>query len=260
MIAQGAKALRWIVAPGKLPISRAAQDEADADADIMPDELVEPKRIESADERAGHREDLDDRERQRIADQHIGAQFVEIIGHEGGARRRRAKGREDQCRRPMAELLTEHCQPRLRGRGDCRRRKARTRVAASRGEGDTRLIDGDERRDRGERELEARIEDRFRLDHDDERSRQGKIAHAERLSLDQDRGEHDRGHDQRPFGANARASKNIVEDAPTIAAAAAHFLIGQRSASVGLKAKRRRSPMKKMPATSVICTPEIVMM
>ena len=44
-----------------------------------------------------------------------------------------------------------------------------------------------------------------------------------------------------------------------MATPAAHFLIGRRSANVGESAKRRRVVQKKMPATNVICTPEIVM-
>ena len=47
--------------------------------------------------------------------------------------------------------------------------------------------------------------------------------------------------------------------APSMAPAAAHFLIGYDSASVGLSANIRRNVQNKMPATSVIWMPEMVM-
>jgi hypothetical protein len=48
--------------------------------------------------------------------------------------------------------------------------------------------------------------------------------------------------------------------APSIATPAAHFLIGYRNASDDESARRRRTTQKIIPATSVICTPEMVMM
>ena len=45
-----------------------------------------------------------------------------------------------------------------------------------------------------------------------------------------------------------------------MATSAAHFLIGYLSASVGDSASSRRVTTKTIPATSVIWTPEIVMM
>ena len=45
-----------------------------------------------------------------------------------------------------------------------------------------------------------------------------------------------------------------------MATTAAHFLIGYFSASVGDSASSRRVTTKKIPATSVIWTPEMVMM
>ena len=75
-----------------------------------------------------------------------------------------------------------------------------------------RLIDGDERGDRGERKLEARAEQRLGLEEDHEEGREGEIAHRHRRPVEENRDQHDDRHDQRALRADARARREVVEN------------------------------------------------
>ena len=75
-----------------------------------------------------------------------------------------------------------------------------------------RLHHRDQRRDSGERKLEADAENRLRLDRDDGKHREGEIAHGQRAPVHDHRAEHDQRHDERPLGADARAGRDIVEE------------------------------------------------
>ena len=66
---------------------------------------------------------------------------------------------------------------------------------------------GDEGRDGRIRHLEARAEQRFGLARQDDERRQRQVAHAQRRPVDQNRAEHDEGHDQRPLGRHLDPEK-----------------------------------------------------
>ena len=86
-------------------MARDPENEFDAGADIEPDRRIEAERIERRpDQRAGHREEFDHRQRERIADQHIGAEIMEMIGHERGGGAGRAKRGDDQAERLVDEM------------------------------------------------------------------------------------------------------------------------------------------------------------
>ena len=78
--------------------------------------------------------------------------------------------------------------------------------------GEPRLHHGDQRRDRGEGELEADPENGLRLDRDDGDDREGEVAHGQRPPVHDHRAEHDQRHDQRPLGADARTGGDVVEE------------------------------------------------
>ena len=79
---------------------RRPHDAIDAKTHIAPHKGIETERIKQrAQKRARHRENFDDGQGQRIADQHIGAELMEVIGHEGRRGGGRAEGREQQPKR-----------------------------------------------------------------------------------------------------------------------------------------------------------------
>ena len=187
--------------------SRDPQDELDARADIDPDRPVEPERIKrSAKQRARHGEDFDDGQRQRIADQHIGAEIMEMIGHERGGGRGREGGGDKQRERLLDEMGAE--KPGLGRRASLGHEWIGIDVQRR----DPRLHDRDQRGDRSERELEADAENGLRLDRDDRENREGEIAHGQRPPVHDHGAEHDQGHEERPLGADARAGRDVVKD------------------------------------------------
>ncbi len=110
--------------------ARHPQHEADAQPEIMPDEGVAAERIEqSADERTGHGEQFDQRQRQRIADEDVRIDLVKVIGHEGGRRYRRAEGGEEQGGRPVAEEPSQIRSGARRGADARPARSSRSRAA-----------------------------------------------------------------------------------------------------------------------------------
>ena len=205
-----------IVAPGRPPISRAAQSTKPIpSADIMPNETVEPERIEqSADERAGHGKNFDDRQRQRISDQHIGAEFVKIIGHErggGASSRRRSRRRAPPGHARAAREISAHRS--LPGRGDGRGRAAETLLAAVRGEGGARLIAP--RQARRPRQRKAGSSHRRSPRARSAITSPAAIARLRMLSdwrSSRTAASMIVRHDQRPFGADARAGHDVIED------------------------------------------------
>ena len=98
-----------------------------------------------------------------------------------------------------------------RGGGRPRLRQERIGVASPMPR-EPRLHHRDQRRDGGERELEADAEDRLGLDRDDREHREREIAHGQRAPVEDDRAEHDQRHDQRALGADARAGRDVVEE------------------------------------------------
>ena len=193
---------------------RRPQDEVDAEPQPLPDQGVEPQRIERrAQHGARHREQFDHREREWIADQHIGAEFVEVVGHERSRGAGRASRGEQGPRRSVARPV----QPAQEGVAGIDARLAQWIFLAAgvgRPRREPRLEGGHEARDGGERQLETRAQDRFRLEQDDKKRREGEVAHAHRLTVEQHRAQHDQRHEQRAFGADARARAKVVGDRP----------------------------------------------
>ncbi len=141
-------------------------------------------------ERARHRENFDDGQGQRIADQHIGAELMEIIGHERRRGGGRAEGREQQPQGPPPQQrlygFERHAFALAFDRAGSLSQRL---VTAPRGH--PRFIDGNQGRHRRERQLEARAHDRFRLDQNDKRRGDREIAHGQRLPVEQNRSQHD---------------------------------------------------------------------
>ena len=181
------------------------ENEFDAGADIDPDRRVEAERVERGpDQRARHREEFDHGQRQRVADQHIGAEIVEVIGHERGGRRRRAERGDEEPER----LVDEMKQPPARRRTPLRRERIGPALIAR----EPRLQHRDQRADRGEGQLEADAEDRLRLQRDHREHGEAEIAHRQRAPVGDDRAEGDQRHDQRAFGPDARAGADVIGD------------------------------------------------
>ena len=69
---------------------------------------------------------------------------------------------------------------------------------------------GDEGGDGRIRHLEARAEQRFGLARQHDERRQRQVAHAQRRPVDEDRAEHDEGHDQRPLGRHLGPGEDAI--------------------------------------------------
>ena len=129
---------------------------------------------------------------------------MEVVGHERGGRAGRAGGRNEE-----RQGLVQEIQEEARRRGAALRQIG-VRVAPHCRE--PRLHHRNQRRDRGEGELEADAENRLRLDGDDGEDRESEVAHGQRPPVDDDRSEHDQGHDERAFRADPRAGGHVVEE------------------------------------------------
>ena len=127
-----------------------------------------------------------------------------MIGHERGGGAGGAEGGDEQRARLVDEMDEERAAPR---RAPARRQE---RVAPRFAARLPRLHHRHQRRDRGERELEADAEDRLGLQRDDRQNAEREIAHRQRAAVEHDRAEHDQRHDQRALGADARAGGEVV--------------------------------------------------
>src|SRR5579872_6348536 len=142
--------------------ARYPDDEFDAEADIEQDRRVEPEWIKRrAQERAGYGETLDDRQRQGITDQNVGAEIMKVIGHERGGGARRAQCRQQEMKRLVDGMNEKRTAP-LRAAAIWGERIGATVTLRKPG-----LHDGDQRRHGGEGELKAYPEDRIGLERDD---------------------------------------------------------------------------------------------
>src|SRR5271170_911682 len=111
-------------------MARGPENEFDAGADIEPDRRVEPKGVKrGSDQRAGNGEEFDNRQRQRIAYQHISTEIVEMISHEARGRGGRAESRNQNGER-LVEKKPRQSADRLR----CARRRSLELVVRRTGE------------------------------------------------------------------------------------------------------------------------------
>ncbi len=198
----------------------------------MPDRPVPAQWIErEAEHGTGHRNEFDQRQGQRIANQHIEAEFVEVGGHEGGACQCGAGCGDQQRDNPAAGTMK-----RTLWRGPLALHALGVALLAwcRAAWPVTRFMHRHQCRNRGKGQLKSSSQQSFRLQQNDAQSREGEVAHGQGFAVQQHRAKHDQGHDQRPLGADPRATEQRVGERPDHGKAGRPFsdrpLQGQRGA------------------------------